>query len=320
MVEPEMAENTVPATTATTASRPGTWQTRRSMPSITFSASPVWKRISPISTNSGIGVSEKLITAAALLRSIWLSPASPPRNRIAPTMLIAMNENATGMPMKSNTVEPPSSSNAESCQDMCPTPRSCRGHRVVARPLLALRQAMHAKQELDAQQREGKRHWRKQPPFRHDQRLDRERAAREARRHHAQAIPDEIAAADDAQEVAEPFEQPADFSRQRAQHDVDADVLPMPQQCGRREQRDQVDDVLGDLVARRDAAHADIAKEHVGADQQGHHQQQQASDEQQRLEQATIPMGQSRHARYALLLQTSPPSFRGAPKARARNP
>ena len=36
MVEPEMAENTVPATTATTASRPGTCRIRRSTPSITL--------------------------------------------------------------------------------------------------------------------------------------------------------------------------------------------------------------------------------------------------------------------------------------------
>ena len=118
MVEPEIAENTVPATTATTASRPGTWRTRRSIPSITLSASPVWNSTSPISTNSGIGVSEKLITAAALLRTIWLRPASPPRNSIAPTMLMAMNEKATGMPMNRSTVEPPSSSSEASCQDI----------------------------------------------------------------------------------------------------------------------------------------------------------------------------------------------------------
>jgi hypothetical protein len=41
MVEPEMAENTVPATTATTARRPGTCAMSRSTPSITFRASPV---------------------------------------------------------------------------------------------------------------------------------------------------------------------------------------------------------------------------------------------------------------------------------------
>ena len=41
IVEPEIAENTVPDTTATTASRPGTCLISRSTPSITLIASPV---------------------------------------------------------------------------------------------------------------------------------------------------------------------------------------------------------------------------------------------------------------------------------------
>ena len=41
MVEPEIAEKIVPATTATTASRPGPCRISRSTPSITLSASPV---------------------------------------------------------------------------------------------------------------------------------------------------------------------------------------------------------------------------------------------------------------------------------------
>src|ERR1041384_6057634 len=47
MVEPEIAENTVPATTATTARRPGTCWIRRSTPSITFTASPVGNSTRP---------------------------------------------------------------------------------------------------------------------------------------------------------------------------------------------------------------------------------------------------------------------------------
>src|SRR5262249_1452365 len=88
---------------------------------MTFKARPVWKRTSPIRTKSGIGVKEKLITAAALFLSIWFSPASPPRNNIAPTILIAMNEKATGTPMNRSSVEPPRSSREASCQDI-PTP------------------------------------------------------------------------------------------------------------------------------------------------------------------------------------------------------
>ena len=62
MVEPEMAENTVPATIATTAKRPGKFLIKRSMPSITLTASPVWNNTSPISTNKGMGVSAALDT------------------------------------------------------------------------------------------------------------------------------------------------------------------------------------------------------------------------------------------------------------------
>ena len=69
MVEPEIAENTVPATTATTASRPGTCRISRSTPSITLMAKPVWNSTSPIKINSGIGVSEKFTTAAPELRT-----------------------------------------------------------------------------------------------------------------------------------------------------------------------------------------------------------------------------------------------------------
>ena len=118
MVEPETAENTVPATTATTASRPGTWRISRSTPSMTLMARPVWNRISPISTNSGIGVSDRFITEATLLRTTCASPASPPRNSSAPTMLTATKVSATGMPISSSAVDPPSSSSAATCHVM----------------------------------------------------------------------------------------------------------------------------------------------------------------------------------------------------------
>ena len=78
IVEPEIAENTVPATTAMTASRPGTWRISRSMPSITLTARPVWNSTSPISTKSGIGVSAKLDTDCTLFRASCTRPGSPP--------------------------------------------------------------------------------------------------------------------------------------------------------------------------------------------------------------------------------------------------
>src|SRR5215813_1847411 len=105
--------------------------------------------------NSGIGVSEKFITAAPLLRTSCSSPGSPPRNSTAPIRLMAMNENATGMPMNSSTVDPPSSSSAAICQDIA---TSGGRHRILARPVRGAREAVHAEDELDSEQRERDRH------------------------------------------------------------------------------------------------------------------------------------------------------------------
>src|SRR6185369_3125662 len=174
MVEPEIAENTVPATTATTASRPGTWAISRSMPSITFTARPVWKRISPISTNSGIGVSEKLVTELTALRASCTKPGSPPSQSQAPTMLTTRKEKATGRPRNSSTVEPPSSSQAAKVQPLM-TPASCGAHRVVARADRPALQPPHPEHELDRQEQEADRQRRQDPPLGHHQRLDRER-------------------------------------------------------------------------------------------------------------------------------------------------
>ena len=69
MVEPEIAENTVPATIAITESRPGTRRISSAKASIAFSATPVWNSTSPISTKNGIGVSEKLVTDCTALRA-----------------------------------------------------------------------------------------------------------------------------------------------------------------------------------------------------------------------------------------------------------
>src|SRR6476659_1622667 len=187
IVEPEIAEKIVPATIATTASRPGTWLISLSTPSMTFSARPVWNSTSPIKTNSGIGVSEKLIAAATLLRATCCSPASPPRNRIAPITLIAMNEIATGIPTNSRSVEPPRSSSAAICQDMLTRrssgaiPGSSRGNSVVAQADLGHGKPVHAEDEFDAEQDKADRQWRKCPPFRRDQCLDNDRAGRIAR-------------------------------------------------------------------------------------------------------------------------------------------
>src|SRR5712691_3002012 len=184
MVEPEIAENTVPATTATTASRPGTGRIRCSTPSITFTASPVWNRTSRVRRKSGMGVSEKLATDPTELRANWTSPASPPRNSHAPSRLITRNENATGRPRNSSAVDPPSISHAAASHDMALAGRD----RVVARRTWPEREAAHAEEHLDRQRNERNRERAEQPPLRGDQRLDRDRSGVEAREGRSSAV------------------------------------------------------------------------------------------------------------------------------------
>src|SRR5262249_6621981 len=102
----------------------------------------------------------------------WFNPASPPRNSTAPMMLMAMKENATGMPMNSRTVEPPNRSSEAICHDMGRSIASGRRNGVLARASLREGQSLHAEYELDGQQGEGDRHRRQQPPFGQHQRFD----------------------------------------------------------------------------------------------------------------------------------------------------
>src|SRR5712691_5207234 len=224
IVEPEIAENTVPATTATTASRPGTCRIRCSTPSITFTASPVWNSTSPMRMKRGIGVSEKLATDPTQLRANWTRPASPPRNSHAPSRLITKNENATGSPRNSSSVEPPSMSHAAASHDMALAGR----HRVVARRALAEREAAHSEEHLERQREECQRDHAQQPPLRRDQGLDRHRARLEAGGRGASAVAGDDEAAREAHDVHHPLEDPADLLRHRAQDDVHPDVLAAP--------------------------------------------------------------------------------------------
>ena len=116
MVEPEIAENTVPATIAMTESRPGTRRISSAKASIALSATPVWNSTSPISTKNGIGVSEKLVIDWTALRASWARPGSPPRKSIAPTTLSTRNANATGRPSPITATRPPNSSRLPSIQ------------------------------------------------------------------------------------------------------------------------------------------------------------------------------------------------------------
>src|SRR5438270_7855328 len=302
MVEPEIAENTVPATTATTASRPGTWRIRCSTPSITFTASPVWNSTSPMRMKSGMGVSEKLATDPTELRANWTSPASPPRNSHAPSRLITRNENATGRPRNSSAVEPPSISHAAASHDMALAGR----HRVVARRALAECEAAHAEEHLERQSEECHRERTEQPPLRRDQCLDRDRSRIEARKGRASAVVGDEEAAGEAQDVHHPLEGPADPIRHCAQDDVHPDVLPAPKQPGRREHRDEVERAFRDLVAplepgdARDDAH--VAQQHVGANHQRHAEHQRARGEGERLEEFAVSSLEPVHDYFASTL------------------
>src|SRR5947209_4345 len=172
MVEPEIAENTVPATMAMTESRPGTRRISSAKASIAFMATPVWNSTSPISTKNGIGVSEKLVTDCTALRESWARPGSPPRNSQAPTMFSARNENATGRPRPMTATRPPNRMRL-ACPQSIVSPD--RGRFDAARARRA-EQALKPEHEFERDQRETGRQRREQPPFGKHQILDGEGA------------------------------------------------------------------------------------------------------------------------------------------------
>src|SRR5690349_6567712 len=184
MVEPEIAEKMVPATTATTANRPGTWAIRRSTPSMTFTAMPVWNSTSPIRMKSGMGVNEKLAMEITLFRASCCTPTSPPSQIAAPAMFTAMKVNATGKPARSSSVEPPSINHAANCQLI-----SRRRDGVLPGAALAVRDPAHAEQHLDRQQGEGDGQRYEQPPLRRHHGLHRHRSGAVAGVRHLGAVP-----------------------------------------------------------------------------------------------------------------------------------
>src|SRR6202007_3237071 len=199
MVEPEIAEKTVPATTATTASRPGTCRTSRSTPSITFTASPVWNRTSPIRMKSGIGVSEKLATETTLFRASCVSPAWSPRKTRAPP---AGRETAARWSLR-----------ASAMRRRPMTWRSAGRHGVITRRALPEVQAAHAEQHLQRKREERRRQDAEQPPLRRDQRLDRDRPGRVAGERRARPVVRDRRAAGEPERVGDPLERPAHAGR-----------------------------------------------------------------------------------------------------------
>ena len=65
-------------------------------------------------------------------------------------------------------------------------------------------------------------------------------------------------------------------------------MLTLTEQPGRGQQRHEIENVLGEFIADRDTAGADIARHHIGADHDGHAEQQQARHQHQAVEQALI--------------------------------
>src|SRR5262245_57856875 len=187
MVEPEIAETTLPATVASTGRRPGTRRISSAKASIARSASPVWNRISPISTKNGIGVSEKLVTLCTELRASCASPGSPPRKSQAPTRFSTRNANPTGSPSPMMATRPPNRMRLASTQPMASPDR---GGFVTAFARRA-HQPMEAQHELEREQRKAQWQRPQQPPFGKHKVLDGERAEPRALRRHHRAVPDQ---------------------------------------------------------------------------------------------------------------------------------
>src|SRR5215207_2422499 len=172
MVEPEIAENTVPATMAITDSRPGTRRMSSAKASIALRATPVWNNTSPIRMKNGIGVSEKLVTDWMALRASCGKPGSPPRKIRAPIMLMARNAKATESPRLIRPTRPPNRSTLAAVQLIRV---SSDRRRLVAPRSLAPQQPIKAEHELGGEQREYERERPEQPPFRKNQILDGQR-------------------------------------------------------------------------------------------------------------------------------------------------
>src|ERR1044072_5933893 len=159
-VDPEIAENTVPATIAITERRPGTRRVSSANAAIALSATPVWNSPSPISPKNGIGLSEKLVTDCTALRDGCARPGSPPRKSHAPTMLSARNANATGSPSPMMATRPPNRMRLASTQPILPDRRCFEAARA-----RRAHQAREAEDELEREQREAHRQRPEQPPF-----------------------------------------------------------------------------------------------------------------------------------------------------------
>src|SRR5512138_1113355 len=137
-------------------------------------------------------------------------------------MLMVMKVSATGMPMKSSTMEPPSISQAAIAQPLTepipavppsrcalpPKAGSCRADRFLARGAVALVQADQAEAHLDGEQDEDGGQEGKGPPFRRHQGTDVDGAGRIARPGRLGTVPGDRHAAGEADHVGQQLEVP----------------------------------------------------------------------------------------------------------------
>src|SRR5712691_9115554 len=293
MVEPEIAENTVPATIAMTESRPGTRRMSSVKASIALSATPVWNSTSPISTKNGIGVSEKLVIDCTALRASWERPGSPPRKTMAPTTLSSRNAKATGSPSPIAATRPPNSNRLPSIQLM----QSAHRRGLDASRPGALEQAVEAKHEFDCKEHERHRQRRQQPPFREHEVLDGDGAEPPAVVGHREAVADEHVAHCKSKQIADRLHQPDDLRWNERQHDVDPHMLAATQQPRRRQQGHEIERVFGDFVRPREAAAQGVAQHDVGGDDDNHGQQDQRREHRERVAQPAEGGGEAGHGR-----------------------
>ena len=108
----------VPPKMLTMDSLPGTREISRSMALIALKARPVWNSTSPIKTNKGIGVNEKLVTEEVVLRTHCARPASWPKKTQAPIKFTAKKANTTGAPIAMKKNKDPSIKIRADCQSI----------------------------------------------------------------------------------------------------------------------------------------------------------------------------------------------------------
>ncbi len=171
-----------------------------------------------------------------------------------------------------------------SCMSGRATPRRRAGR---ARP----RQAAHAEQHLDREQRERRRQRREHPPLRRHQRLDGDRRpASSSPRWRARRTSTTQAQQAKAIASAEPFAVPRPTGRGSTRSRMSTRMCwPWRSSQGAASIVMQVEHGLGQFVAPGEAAHAgnqrNVAQQHVDADHQGHRPDQRTGGERAGLEQ-----------------------------------